>query len=175
MKLKVAAIINRRVFLSRFWLCADLRNWTMVLACLSAAASAQGGLPPFLSQPDEPSGGSPVGFARLDTTFNGSGIRTEGIGGGNDQGSAAALQADGKIVVAASTSVNTFSIYVDSDIVVVRYNPDGSVDATFGTGCRLEGSTIYNAYRATSIVVQPDGKILVGGVHDQKPGDRKSA
>ncbi|RZJ59418.1 MAG: T9SS type A sorting domain-containing protein, partial [Flavobacterium sp.] len=74
------------------------------------------------------------------------------------------VEPDGKIIVAGrSTSVSdggsTFF-----EFITARYNPDGSIDATYGTGGVVTsylGSTYepYNIIR--SIVYQPDGKFLV--------------
>jgi uncharacterized delta-60 repeat protein len=68
-----------------------------------------------------------------------------------------AIQADGKIVVATTNS--------SSDVLVLRVNLDGSLDADFGAGGQavlgLPGSQ-----PAFSIIVQPDGKIVVGGEND---------
>ena len=59
----------------------------------------------------------------LDTTFNGTGRVSTPVGSGNDDGYAVALQSDGRIVVAGSSSNGT-----DDDFAVVRYNADGSLD-----------------------------------------------
>ena len=63
-----------------------------------------------------------------------------------------AIQSDGKILVGG-----TFFTYNGvSANRVIRLNSDGSVDNTFVTG------TGFNNY-VLSIVIQSDGKILVGG------------
>src|SRR5713101_3778201 len=46
----------------------------------------------------------------------------------NDEAHALALQADGKVLVAGSSDRG-----LGSDFALVRYNPDGSLDPTFGT------------------------------------------
>jgi uncharacterized delta-60 repeat protein len=59
----------------------------------------------------------------LDPTFGTGGkVTTHFMGNG------LALQSDGKIVVVGRTSA------LPSPFVVARYNPDGSLDTTFGTG-----------------------------------------
>ena len=65
----------------------------------------------------------------LDTTFGGSGIVTTDLGPGNDSAYDAALQSDGKIVV-AGYSDNGPSV----DFAILRYNADGSLDTTFDSG-----------------------------------------
>lgn len=72
----------------------------------------------------------------------------------------AKVQSDGKIVVAGyvtpdkNTSIST---------LVARYNADGTVDQSFGVG----GTSMINpsSYddNASSICIQPDGAILIGG------------
>lgn len=78
---------------------------------------------------------------------------------------AAALQPDGKIVAAGSVSEGLGNTFFG----LVRYLPDGSVDATFGE----EGSVLTNLQPPDTrdriaipyfLVVQEDGKILVGGL-----------
>src|SRR5262245_65314584 len=62
----------------------------------------------------------------LDKTFSGDGRVLTNVHN-DDSGEAVAVQADGKIVVVGSSSGGT-------DIAVVRYDTDGSLDATFGGG-----------------------------------------
>jgi len=64
----------------------------------------------------------------MDTTFNIDGMVITAFGSGHDIARAVALQPDGKIL-AAGDSFNG-STY---DFALVRYNGDGSLDATFGT------------------------------------------
>jgi uncharacterized delta-60 repeat protein len=83
----------------------------------------------------------------------------------------AALQPDDKIVIAGTTSSPgspgnglTESNEATWDLAVLRYNPDGSPDATFGTGGHVTGhfgSALYGA--AEGVALQADGKILVAG------------
>jgi uncharacterized delta-60 repeat protein len=65
-----------------------------------------------------------------------------------------AIQPDGKILMGgAFTSYNGKGANR-----IIRLNPNGTIDATFNSGIAFnDGTNIY------SIVVQPDGKILVGG------------
>jgi uncharacterized delta-60 repeat protein len=88
----------------------------------------------------------------LDTGFGTGGQVATGFTGTMDSfASGVAVQADGKFVVAGSAG---------QDLVLARYNLDGSLDATFSTGGKLDlGSGSSNA----SIAIQPDGKIVVVG------------
>ena len=94
----------------------------------------------------------------LDTSFDTDGKVTTDFGTGYDAASAIALQADGKILAAGHTNNGN-----DVDFALARYNPDGSLDATFD----LDGKVTtpispYDDYGA-DIVLQPDGKILITG------------
>ncbi len=72
--------------------------------------------------------------------------------------SASALQLDGKLLVAATET--PFSSNA-SQLSITRYNPDGSVDATFGGG---DGIITDSALIPRTMAVEADGKILVAGL-----------
>jgi hypothetical protein len=57
----------------------------------------------------------------LDTSFNGTGIITTSISSMSDGGFAIVIQPDDKIVVAGASNRQ-------EDFVIVRYNPNGSLD-----------------------------------------------
>ena len=87
--------------------------------------------------------------------------------GGNEFGFGAALQPDGKLVVAGLTTVGF-------DAVVVRLNRNGSRDATFdGDGVRTLDHGDYDGARA--VVVQPDGKLTLAGFGRPTPRSRSLA
>jgi uncharacterized delta-60 repeat protein len=95
----------------------------------------------------------------LDPSFGTAGKVSTDIDGGSDQAFAVALQADGKIVVAGSNDVSPKG----KSFAVVRYNADGSLDGTFGTGGKVVTSFGSQSDTAYAVVVQPDGKIVAGG------------
>ena len=66
----------------------------------------------------------------LDTTFGGTGMVTTVVGNANAYSlvSTVAVQSNLDVVVAGSTPGTA------SHFAVARYNPDGSLDTTFGTG-----------------------------------------
>lgn len=64
----------------------------------------------------------------LDDTFGIGGIVTTPVGSANEAASSVALQSDGKIVIAGNANVGT------TDPVVARYESDGTLDASFGSG-----------------------------------------
>jgi uncharacterized delta-60 repeat protein len=63
------------------------------------------------------------------------------------------------IVVGETHITNTF----DDDFALARYNNDGSLDPTFGTGGKLRTDFFGNEDHASGIVVQPDGHYVVAG------------
>jgi uncharacterized delta-60 repeat protein len=93
----------------------------------------------------------------LDTTFNTTGMVATPIGSGTDYGSAVAVQGDGKIVVAGWAHGSNY------DFAVVRYNADGALDTTFGTGGKVTTDFGIGDDAASSVAIQSDGKIVVAG------------
>jgi uncharacterized delta-60 repeat protein len=96
----------------------------------------------------------------LDPTFGQGGKVLTAFGfAANDM----AVQADGKIVLVGS---------LDTDFAVARLNADGTPDTTFGHGSGLATTDMGGAKTdvADKVVIQPDGKIVVGG--RKMKGDR---
>lgn len=86
----------------------------------------------------------------------------------NAVANALAIQADGKIVAAgyAANGTNNFNNY--ADFALARYNPDGSLDTSFGNSGKV--ITTFNFFAdevINAMVIQPDGKILVAGGFNQ--------
>lgn len=116
-----------------------------------------------------PTGPGRIGFAvarlnldgSLDTTFgptrNGTAVTYIGD---ESEASAVAIQPDGKIVVVGTSN--------DSDFAVARYNANGTIDTSFdGDGIRsFDFSTLINYSRADEVLIQQDGRILIGGTTD---------
>ena len=99
----------------------------------------------------------------LDATFGSNGIVTTDFGpiepGSDapfDRANAVALQPDGKLLVVGSTG------RLVTDFALARYNPDGTLDPSFGAGGRALGGVGNNA-EARALEVQPDGCIVVAG------------
>ncbi|MCU7815842.1 MAG: DUF4347 domain-containing protein, partial [Candidatus Thiodiazotropha sp. (ex Rostrolucina anterorostrata)] len=107
----------------------------------------------------------------LDDSFDGDGIVTTDINVINsDVGTSVALQADGKILVAGYNVNNTFSNF---EFALIRYNQDGSLDASFdgdsGSGNGIVTTRISaGADLGSSVTVQADGNILVAGRSDNR-------
>ena len=90
----------------------------------------------------------------IDTLFGQNGKVTTDFGG-NDEAKAVAVQADYKIVVVGQTSING-----GAALVLARYNYNGSLDPSFGTGGRVILQSIQNP---RAMAIQPDGKIIAAG------------
>jgi uncharacterized delta-60 repeat protein len=101
----------------------------------------------------------------IDTTFGSGGKVLTDVAGGADTAYAVAVQPDGKIVVAGSATVGA-----SLDFVVARYLPSGAIDATFGAAATpglITTAFGANSDTAYALVLQPDGKIVVGGETSQ--------
>lgn len=101
----------------------------------------------------------PLLFGRsdyLDHTFGANG-KMQILLGPNHYTSASvmALQPDGKILVAGSSTAPP-----DAVLVVLRFNADGSLDPTFGTGGVARPTFNWGAW-PTALVIQPDRKIVL--------------
>ena len=110
-----------------------------------------------------------MGFAQYnndgstDTSFNGNGTLTMYYYGiGNETVAALAEQQDGKIIAVGHAKNNNTDGFV---MAVLRLNPDGTLDETFGTNGKKDIS-FTNYQRGTSVAIQPNGKIIVGGLTD---------
>jgi uncharacterized delta-60 repeat protein len=97
----------------------------------------------------------------LDTTFGSAGKVTAGAAGYREEIDGLAIQADGKIVAVGSMQDPD---QIVSDATVLRFNPDGSLDTTFGlvgNGIVQSGAAGGDAFPA--VLLQPDGKIVATG------------
>lgn len=90
------------------------------------------------------------------------------LGSGDDYAKAMAVQTDGKIVLAGNTTTNANG--GTSNIMVQRFNSDGSVDPTFGAGTgdgSPDGTVTLDLGASSDVAVavkiQTDGKIVVVG------------
>jgi uncharacterized delta-60 repeat protein len=104
---------------------------------------------------------------QLDQTFGGAGIVTTHIGLNGAAVQAVVLQRDERILVAGTAFSNGPT---DDDFALVRYTPDGRLDAAFGNGGTVttdfgsgEADPRPALDRAGGVAVQSDGRIVVGG------------
>jgi uncharacterized delta-60 repeat protein len=97
----------------------------------------------------------------LDPTFGTGGMVMTDLNHSTDLANAVAVQSDGKLVVVGQAyKQNDFS---GEDFVVTRYNTDGTLDTTFGRGGKVRTDFPGLAAVPSSVVIQPDGKIVVAG------------
>lgn len=103
----------------------------------------------------------------VDPTFGqkGDGKVTTDFAGGADTAYAVAVQADGKIVVAGTAAVTG----TGQDFAVARYLDSGALDPTFGPAGTGKVTTSFGADSDTAyaLLLQPDGKIVLGGDSNQ--------
>jgi uncharacterized delta-60 repeat protein len=88
----------------------------------------------------------------LDATFGSGGTLTTAIGP-SAEGDAAALQPDGKIILAGNAN-NGFAL--------ARYTPTGSLDTSFGGGGTVT-TAIGAGAAADAVALQPNGRIVAAG------------
>lgn len=97
----------------------------------------------------------------LDPSFDGDGIVTTDHGE-FEQINDIAIQPDGKIVAVGHSGILHDTIQEPLSMMIARYNADGSLDATFGSGGIV--TTDIGAYaKAFAVAIQTDGKIVTGG------------
>ena len=97
----------------------------------------------------------------LDSTFGAGGQVMTDLKRSTDSANAVVIQADGKLVVVGNTYQN--NDFSGEDFVVARYNPDGTLDRTFGSRGRVRTDFPGLAAVPSSVVIQADGKIVVAG------------
>ena len=97
----------------------------------------------------------------LDTTFGSGGKKVIDFGGDDESVFGAALQADGKIVLAGDSHLK---------VAVARLKPNGALDASF----EGDGKKVFSwgaLSRAQAVVVAPNGKILLAGFSGPEGGN----
>ncbi len=105
---------------------------------------------------------------RLDPAFARDGIARIDVAPGADRGRAAALQADGKLVIVGGVSGGG-----RDEWGVVRLGPHGRLDPTFGGHGKLVTDFGPGFDEANAVAVQGNGKLLVAGRirEDDRPKD----
>ena len=97
---------------------------------------------------------------QFDTSFGTAGVVTTP---GPMQISAITVQADGKILIGGFTN----ALNADADFALARYNTDGTLDTTFGSGGLVV--TLFpppvTGGAAQVVLEQPDGKIMAAGAN----------
>ena len=124
----------------------NIRSTSVVVGALLVVAALGWGLPAQAAETDS------------DTTFGTDGVVFTGFAAGNSAPNGVALQADGKIVAAGYVVVSPGA----NDVAVARYNPNGSLDTTFGDAGKITTHLLATS-TATEVLAQADGKIVVVG------------
>ena len=95
----------------------------------------------------------------LDSSFGSGGKVITNMGAQSESIEDVLVQADGKIIAAGNTSTPALG----DVFAVARYNTNGTLDTTFGTGGKVltDFSTGFEAL--SEIALQPDGKIVAVG------------
>lgn len=99
----------------------------------------------------------------LDATFGSGGKVVTAVTPLDSAAHAVTIQPDGKLVVVGS-AFTSFSSRPKSDFAIIRYNPNGGLDSTFGNGGIATTNFHQFMNQANDVAIQPDGKIVVGGV-----------
>jgi uncharacterized delta-60 repeat protein len=138
--------------LARLGLALTLGGLT-VLALIGLASANS----PTTTEADAPVPGD------LDAGFGIGGIVTTPIGSGNDFALGAAIQEDGKIILAGCQQRGS-----SFDFALARYTASGELDGSFGSGGIV--TTAVSSYRgcAEDVAVQQDGKIVAAGYADSQ-------
>lgn len=102
----------------------------------------------------------------LDIDFGTSGKVITSFGTSDDGANSVAIQPDGRIIVLGQTSG-----YQDGDFALARYNSDGTLDESWGTGGKLTTAFSSTWDGGTDLVIQPDGKIVCVGSYSNNGND----
>jgi len=107
----------------------------------------------------------------VDTAFSGDGMVSTAVGTGNASGNAIAIDPQGKVLVAGSSTGNPGS----RGMVVWRFNTNGTLDTTFS----LDGIYVINGAAGgtgddvgSAITVDALGRVLVAGSSVNSAGNR---
>ena len=106
----------------------------------------------------EAAGSAGFGIVRVAPTGDPVAAQTTPAGGSSAPAVAIAIAADGRIIIAGTTTSPVDQSDVGS--LIVRYTADGALDATFAMG----GVKLLDAgVRVFALAIQPDGKIVAAG------------
>lgn len=119
----------------------------LVLSMMMPAAAAR------LRPRQEAQGGDPV------PSFGTGGVVATDFAGGNDAANAVAVTLDGKLVAAGSATMPG----TGTDFALAVYDGNGVLDSTFGINGKVTTDFFGANDGARSMVVQPDGKIVLSG------------
>jgi len=93
-----------------------------------------------------------------DNAFGTNGVVSYDSGKGNDNGRRLTIQGGNKIVVTGNTPNGT-----DEDVLILRYNVDGSADGTFGSNGIVTLNIVTGKDFGEGVAIQADAKIIIAG------------
>ena len=99
----------------------------------------------------------------FDSTFGTNGIVVKDFFSSIDEATEVAIQADGKILVIGWVTQGGVNNGLTYDFTVVRYNPNGTQDTSYGDGGVVFTDFGGRGDLAQASVLQPDGKLVVAG------------
>jgi uncharacterized delta-60 repeat protein len=98
----------------------------------------------------------------LDPSFGTDGVVVTDVGDAEAEIRALVLQPDGKLVAGGRARFGA-PPRDPSRFVLARYNPDGTLDTTFGTGGLATTDLTGRGTRAHALVLLPDGRLVAAG------------
>jgi uncharacterized delta-60 repeat protein len=98
----------------------------------------------------------------LDPTFGTGGVVTTDFPESIVLPSDVVIQNDGRIVVAGSVLVDSSGTFPDFDLALIRYQPDGRLDQSFGRKGKVT-TDFSRDDTANALALQADGKLVVAG------------
>jgi uncharacterized delta-60 repeat protein len=109
----------------------------------------------------------------LDTSFGNKGVVTTNLTGSAksasaDYANAIVVQPDGKIILAGTSTTGIVLVPANNNIALARYNSNGSLDTSFGSGGKVITSYLslpgsVGNTSVDSVALEPDGTIVVFG------------
>jgi uncharacterized delta-60 repeat protein len=97
----------------------------------------------------------------LDSTFGGDGIVTTNFTGGADVAYGLVVLSDGKLIAGGRAGG------AGGRFALVRYEPDGSLDSTFGGDGKVTTNFTRGDDDIDTVVIQADGRIVVAGTSNR--------
>ena len=143
-------------------LAADIERTSDGSYLVAGSAFGVGGRTVMTVQKFQPNGAVDTSFGGGDGVFS---LELNDLGSG---GNALALQPDGKILVSGYSFLNEPLRMNIRRETVVRLNPDGTLDSTFGTGGAFVQqlpvqNNLDNGTESFDVEIMPDGRIVSGG------------
>ena len=94
----------------------------------------------------------------LDPTFGSNGRQTTNITSYQDGIVSLAIERDGKIIAAGYSMIGSYARFA-----IARYNTNGTIDSSFGSGGIVITTIVSYVNTLTSVAIQDDGKIVAAG------------